>query len=413
MKFKRLIMCILVLSILFLETQYVVVASDLPVRLFDERKAEEVIKKVIEAADRKEWSDFTNYMSDERQEYYNGYFSDEDMKDGIKQIREIELKEVYKVNRELAKGEWLSDEYPILRTCYEVYTFIVETECQVYEENQFFYNGINYFLVVIAVENESLKVVQFNKPSADLLSEIVLPELSKNDVEYDDKIAGIEVIKAAESGRVVNASQEELTEGFEVIHTKQEFGVTTFAADPPLLSHYATYHYPKKIKVLLNKTGATKTEVVEVDMIDYLKNVLPNEWIPSWEEQALFAGAYCVKMVAIYRAIKPMDIVSGYHLSQKTQNYVPGSRLYESTSEAIDAIYNNGMSDTYGILFFPRYEAGVSGQAGTEGSGHVKQYGTQYLARQGWSYQKILNYYYSGSDYSIGDVKFFSYNIGF
>lgn len=414
MRFKRILVSALMLSILIMECKSIFVAADVPFRLYDEKQAMEVVGKVVEAADSLDWDSFTQYMCNDEQKYYEYYFANEELQDGIKQIQGMKLINTYAVDRNTAKNEWLVDEYPILEHSNEIYTFIVETECIVSKENQFFFDGINYFLVVIAVEDGMLKIVQFNRPSAELLQEIVASELSVDDEEYSAELAGIEVIKTAEQGRVINASQEELTDGFEVVQLEQEFGIATFAADPPVISHYATYHYPTKIKVLLDKTGKDDgTEVVEVGIVDYMKNVLPNEWIPSWKEEALLAGAYCVKMVAIYRTLKPMSSTGGYHLSQSTQYYKPGSNLYESTSVAIDAIYNAGMADTYGLLFFPRYEAGTSGEAGTKGSGYVKQRGTQYLAKQGYTYQQILNYYYSGSDYSSGDLKFFSYNIGF
>jgi len=72
------------------------------------------------------------------------------------------------------------------------------------------------------------------------------------------------------------------------------------------------------------------------------------------------------------------------------------------------------MADTAGRLFFPHYVAGTSGNRGSKGSGELQQYGSQKLASSdGYTYKQILNYYYSGTDYSSGDVNFFSYNFGF
>ena len=81
---------------------------------------------------------------------------------------------------------------------------------------------------------------------------------------------------------------------------------------------------------------------------------------------------------------------------------------------AIDSINNSGMADSSGKLFFPWYAAGTSGSRGTKGSGILQQRGTQKLAStDGYSCRQILNYYYSGSDYSSGDVSLFGYSIGY
>ncbi len=101
-------------------------------------------------------------------------------------------------------------------------------------------------------------------------------------------------------------------------------------ADPPLLSHYTSYSYPNLIKVRLNRTG--NDSVVQVNFTDYMKNVLPNEWIPSWNSEALKVGAFCVKMVGLYRAIKPMDSAGGYNLTQSILDYYYSGTDYSAGS---------------------------------------------------------------------------------
>lgn len=140
--------------------------------------------------------------------------------------------------------------------------------------------------------------------------------------------------------------------------------------------------------------------------------MLPNEWIPEWNAEALKAGAFCVKMVGVYRAVKPMNSAGGYNLTQKTQMYIPNS-AYTSTTNAISSIKNMGMASHDGRLFFPLYKLGVKDQIGEKSSGELKQYGSQKLASDGYKYNQILNYYYSGSDYSSGDINIFSYSFGF
>ena len=298
----------------------------------------------------------------------------------------------------------------------KVYSVIAEIKCEVNKENQYFFNGNNFFLIVLAVEDNELKVVQFNRPNSDIVSKII--DKTKN-YSSDEKQAtekGLSVLEAAECGCAINADGEIINEGFEAVCENEDIKlknaeVSTCAVDPPILSHYSTYSYPTQIKVKLNKTGDNK--IVTVNFTTYIKNVLPNEWLPSWNSNALKAGAYCVKMVGIYRAIKPMSSTGGYNLTQLTQNYIPNSQTYASTNNVIDSIKNTGMANSSGKLFFPRYIAGKSGNKGSKGCGVLEQYGSQKLAAEGYTYRQILNYYYSGSDYSSGDVSLFGYNIGY
>lgn len=373
--------------------------------------AKNQVEQLFETVNIQDWDTFSNLMFDEEKSYFEYYFSNDELTDGIKQVQSADIVNLYEVDNAQVKDEWLTDEYSILETSGEVFSLVAEVNCAVSKENQYFYNGINYFLIVLANEDGKLKVVQINRPSVDLIKEVVEPSLDEDAEMYQDELDGINVLDSAEKGLVVNAENEILTDGFTTVTENIDANVSILSADPPVINHYSSYSYPTSIKVKLNKTG--NNQIVSVSFTNYLKNVLPNEWIPSWDSEALKAGAYCVKMVGIYRAVNPMSSAGGYNLTQSTQMYKPGSTLYTSTSNAIDSIKNQGMADTAGRLFFPHYVAGTSGNRGSKGSGELQQYGSQKLASSdGYTYKQILNYY-SGTDYSSGDVNFFSYNFGF
>lgn len=372
------------------------------------------VNKMVETINSKKWDKFTKYFCEEEQKYYSNYFLDSQITDGVKQIISMDVIHEYIVSNDEVKDDWLIEEYPnLLKDTNEVYSVIAEINCKVNEENQYFFNGNNFFLIVLAVENDELKVVQFNRPNSDIVNKIIINEKVDSNDEKKASEKGLSVLEAAESGLVINAEGEIISDGFKTVCENEKIrrGITTYAVDPPILNHYTSYSYPTQIKVKLNKTGNNR--IVTVNFTTYMKNVLPNEWIPSWNSTALKAGAYCVKMVGIYRAIKPMSSTGGYNLTQSTQNYVPNSKTYASTNSAIDSIINMGMANTAGRIFFPKYVAGTSGSKGTKGSGELKQWGSQKMATEGYSCEQILNYYYSGSDYSSGNVNLFSYNIGY
>lgn len=143
------------------------------------------------------------------------------------------------------------------------------------------------FLIVLAVENDALKVVQFNRPSTNLIAQIVKPKLSTEYKDYEEQVAGIEVIEYAENGLIVNAEKEILTDGVELVTIENNDNISLLS-DFPVLSHYSTYHYPSKISVKMNYSG--NGEIVDVPFTDYMKNTLPNEWYGSWNSEALKAG---------------------------------------------------------------------------------------------------------------------------
>lgn len=349
-------------------------------------------------------------MCQEEKAYYEYYFSDDTLTDGIKQVLSLDLVNVYELEEKDVEKELLYDEYSVLTSSPEIFPFICEVNCGVSKENQFFYNGINFFLVVLAAENDGLKVVQFNRPSVDLISKEVETKLDETSELFEEEQKGINVLEQASYGLVVNAEEELLTEGFEIAY-KDNPDIMPIAADPPVIDHYSAYSYPASIKVKLNITDNGK--IVSVKMDEYLKNTLYNEWPVDCRSEALKAGAYCVKMVGMYRSVHPMNSAGGYNLTQSTQRYKPQNPPNNRSCQMIDSIKNCGMGTFSGRLFFPTYSLGTVGQKGTQCSGHATQYGTDALAKEGYSYHGILNYYYSGSEYSSGDLNFFGYNIGY
>lgn len=143
-----------------------------------------------------------------------------------------------------------------------------------------------------------------------------------------------------------------------------------------------------------------------VSFDDYIKNTLPNEIYTSWDEEAIIANAYCVKGVGIYRSIRPIN--ANYMVSQYTQYYKPNT-VDQATIDAFDFVGSNYMVNSEFKIFFPEYGAGTAGVVGTQGSGRLLQYGTQYLATErDYTYVQILDYYYSGSDCSSGNLYFVS-----
>ena len=122
------------------------------------------------------------------------------------------------------------------------------------------------------------------------------------------------------------------------------------------------------------------------------------------------AGAQAVKFVGWYRVYNAKYLGKGYDVKDSTvdQVYKEGTEVASCTN-AINAVGGIGMENSNNEIFYPSYRAGTSGTAGTKYGGILYQYGSQYLANQGYTYDNILDYYYSYSTVSPGAITTFSY----
>jgi len=147
---------------------------------------------------------------------------------------------------------------------------------------------------------------------------------------------------------------------------------------------------PSTIRVLRTATG----QVEVINFMDYVKNVLPNEWIPSWEMNALKAGAIAVKTYAWYWTIHQKYPGQNYDVKDSTadQVYVPGTSN-PRTNQAVEETWNWVMTKN-GEVFQAQYDSGTSGSPDPLYPGRMSQWGTQYWAGTGKDWQWIVHYYY-------------------
>ena len=367
-----------------------------------------VTQELFSSVNDQNWDSFIQLVCANDIEYYKNYFEDNSFNYGIKQIQKADINNITLVDRnEIDKQYFSSFDSDI--NIENLYCAVAEVDCIVSEENAFFINGINFISIVYGYEIGTLKVYQISRSNTDTIEKYIEPILSLSDEKYGEEIDAIKALKSSNAGLLINNEGEYITNGFEVKKEKivdDSISLNSY----PKLNHYVTYSYPQKITVQLNKTGNSALKVVDMDT--YIQCTLPNEWKADWNTEALKAGAYCVKMVGIYRAINPWNSAKGISLNQTTQNYIPNS-ANSKTNQIISSIKNCGMADSAGILFFPEYAKGSPGQTGPKAGGQLKQYGSQALAKNGYTCKQILNYYYSGSVYSKGGVNLFGYNIGY
>lgn len=160
---------------------------------------------------------------------------------------------------------------------------------------------------------------------------------------------------------------------------------------------------PAHIRVLVHRPNP---HVVVVPFQQYLQNVLPDEWIASWDGAAIRAGAVAVKSYAWYW----VNHYGGYLNSRSPSNcfdvtddtnfqvYRAGSAL-ERTNAAVQETWEVVAQQDGQVMqaSYLRYLHSAGEACGAYANGtQLSQYGTQACAEDGYGYPKILRTYYSG-----------------
>lgn len=407
------IMSLLLAAFLALTVSPVVHASDVSAQ-----NAQDTICEYIEALDNNDWDKIITLSPDcDYQENVSFYYSEENAENDVgfhtitsaKLVTAIELdnKDLY----DYTNAGYYFDTYNALKL------YLVGVDMLANKESKYFYNGVNFFLTTLGQENGVWKVVLFSQAPATVIeSAMAISAPISNDGSYmnsADIEKALKIIRSRYEGLILGsegsvietniASNAQLAEekGLDVNNSYNLFDTpdTTASTDD--------HARPSTIAVYMTSTRKVK----DVEFYDYCKGVLPNEWYSTWNEESLKAGAQAVKFVGWYRVYNAKYPGKGYDVkdSDADQVYKAGSEVSSCTS-AINAVGGIGMENSDHEIFYPAYGRGVSGEAGEQYSGKLSQYGSQYLAKQeSYTYDEILDYYYSFSGVSTDAITTFSY----
>jgi peptidoglycan hydrolase-like amidase len=137
--------------------------------------------------------------------------------------------------------------------------------------------------------------------------------------------------------------------------------------------------------------------VQTVHFKDYVKNVLPLEWLPDWHPEALKAGAIAVKMLAWYHTRHPTT-VDGFTFDVDNtvnfQRYREGLRT-SVTDRAVDDTWNLAYVAKDGEIFRLTYRSGQRDDPdlAARDAGELSQWGSQYWAQKGKTALQILQFF--------------------
>ena len=187
---------------------------------------------------------------------------------------------------------------------------------------------------------------------------------------------------------------------------------------------------PDTIRVLVHNPAANPNGAIvgvqTVGFETYVENVLPNEWYPAWNAEALKAGAEAAKMYAWYWVIHwrggtytdpttnqtqcyDVDDTTNYQVYKANTAVASTNAAVQATwytepvenGQVFEASYCSNMNCGYYTPTNPNAPNGSQDLCGTDPSGNpntngyeMSQYGSEACAQNGLNYQQILGVYY-------------------
>jgi carboxypeptidase family protein/stage II sporulation SpoD-like protein len=164
---------------------------------------------------------------------------------------------------------------------------------------------------------------------------------------------------------------------------------------------------PQTIWVWRHLTGVSE----QYDFLFYAQHVLPKEWIPSWDADALAAGAIAVKTYSAYKAMSNHAYSGGVHcadVSDAVDGAFDPNYSTAATDLAVEAAFGSILYQNGG-LFLSHYFAGANGDpcAAVTGqyAGWMSQWGTQTCGTSGVLWPAIVTTFYANTTwYHLKDL---------
>ncbi len=138
---------------------------------------------------------------------------------------------------------------------------------------------------------------------------------------------------------------------------------------------------------------------------DYIKNVVSSEIYATWNENAIYANTLAIMSFALNRVYTEWYRNQGYNFTITSstaydQKWIYGRNIYENVDRIVDTIFTNYLSRPN--VRQPIFTQYCDGRRVT--CNGLSQWGSQYLAEQGYTPIQILRNYY-GSDMYINTTE--------
>lgn len=151
---------------------------------------------------------------------------------------------------------------------------------------------------------------------------------------------------------------------------------------------------PENVTVHLG-TPSSSARNVTVPFTDYIKNVASSEIFPTWPENSLIANIHAIVSLTLNRIYTEWYPSQGYNFditntTQFDQAFVPGRNIFENISRLVDEYFNiYAVREGDESPLFTQFCDGKT--VSCEG---LSQWGTVFLAEQGYTPLQIIQYYY-------------------
>ena len=228
-------------------------------------------------------------------------------------------------------------------------------------------------------------------------------------LDDENAIVAMEIRDARMAGYVIDSN----------MCTRNIDGVVTYGYRPGYTATTGCPHSrPSTVKV---RTGSSGNAYTSPSLEDYIKDVMPNEWVISTTgAAALQAGVVTIQQYAVWNSIyyqKYPDYAYDLRAGSGDQNYVAGSysnlasRYRTKIDDAYNAVGNIHMETGSNSSLFQSQYASTSGNYSY---GRLFQDEAKTMASDGYTYDQILSHFYNNTAQpgisNIGTVKFVSYN---
>ncbi|MGL5329714.1 MAG: peptidoglycan-binding protein [Peptostreptococcaceae bacterium] len=132
---------------------------------------------------------------------------------------------------------------------------------------------------------------------------------------------------------------------------------------------------------------------------DYIKNVASSEIYATWPKSTIYSNIVAIISFTLNRVYTEWYKNQGYRFTitsttQYDHKFIYNRNIFNTIDRAVDEIFNTYL--TRGDQRQPLLTQYCDGKQ-TQCPGHMTQWGSKYLGDQGYSYDRILKYYY-GND---------------
>lgn len=373
------------------------------------KTCEDVIREMVSLENTQSWNEFASCWVEEEKEEFNTLFNDSiylQEKEGVICVTSAELYSLDEISAENVPAIILEDGR--FDKFVEKKYYLAGIDYEVSDVSKYFYNGVNYRLIIMAKEDGEWKVAG-RQDAAGLL------EGRQNNFDFaeilDDEnaIVAMEIRDARMAGYVIDSN----------MCTRNIDGVVTYGYRPGYTATTGCPHSrPSTVKV---RTGSSGNAYTSPSLEDYIKDVMPNEWVISTTgAAALQAGVVTIQQYAVWNSIyyqKYPDYAYDLRAGSGDQNYVAGSysnlasRYRTKIDDAYNAVGNIHMETGSNSSLFQSQYASTSGNYSY---GRLFQDEAKTMASDGYTYDQILSHFYNNTAQpgisNIGTVKFVSYN---